>query len=313
VDTEEEFDWSAPFSSLNTSVSAVAHIGRVQSIFDQFNLQPTYVVDYPVAAQQQGREPLQDIWSRGRCTIGAHLHPWVNPPYGEAITRRHSFLCNLPQRLQKDKLNALVEMIAEHFATPRVFKAGRYGLDNSTVAVLDEAGFHVDTSLSPRMNYRDQEGPAFENYDALPFFLTPRLLELPLTIDYTGWTGALRPLLHRMATAEPLARVRAAAVLIRIAAVNRIGLSPEGNTLAEMKSLTSAMIRRGCRTFCLCFHSPSVVPGCTPYVRTQADLGRFLATIERFLEFFMHDLHGVAASLLEFRQELLSATVETAQ
>ena len=48
VDTEEEFDWSAPFSRTNTGVSAMARIGRVQHIFDRFGIKPTYVVDHPV-------------------------------------------------------------------------------------------------------------------------------------------------------------------------------------------------------------------------------------------------------------------------
>ena len=39
-----------------------------------------------------------------------------------------------------------------------------------------------------------------------------------------------------------------------------------------MRRLTRALLARGQRTFVLSLHSPSVVPGNTPYVRSDADL-----------------------------------------
>src|SRR5262245_39970281 len=81
VDTEEQFDWSEPLSRNNTEVTAIRHVERVQHIFDRFGIRPTYVVDYPVASQVDGYLPLREIADDNRCVIGAHLHPWVNPPY----------------------------------------------------------------------------------------------------------------------------------------------------------------------------------------------------------------------------------------
>src|SRR5438093_3501846 len=83
VDTEEDFDWASGRSRSNTSVQALHCIGRIQSIFDEYRITPTYVIDYPVASRADGYQPLQEIHSVGRCLIGAHLHPWVNPPYEE--------------------------------------------------------------------------------------------------------------------------------------------------------------------------------------------------------------------------------------
>ena len=44
--------------------------------------------------------------------------------------------------------------------------------------------------------------------------------------------------------------------------------------------------------FTLSYHSPSLVPGHTPYVRSAADLERFLDTLERTLDHVMGDLGG---------------------
>ena len=52
------------------------------------------------------------------------------------------------------------------------------------------------------------------------------------------------------------------------------------------------MARRGHRIFTLVYHSPSLEPGHTPYVRSKADLNSFLATIEQVLVFFRDRMGG---------------------
>jgi hypothetical protein len=306
VDTEEEFDWDAPYSRANVGVTAMRHIGRAQQIFDRFGIKPTYVIDYPVASQADGYEPLRDIWQDGRCTIGAHVHPWVNPPYEEDLNPENSFIKNLPERLRRAKLQVLMDAITKRFERPRVFKAGRYGISAAMVPLLEQLGFEVDNSVCPRHDFSAQNGPTFADLDSTPFFLTPGLLEIPCTVDYTGWAGSWRPALHRAASSPLMSRFPAVGVLAKAQVSNRIMLSPEGNTCEDMKSLATALLKRGLRTFTLTFHSPSVAPGHTSYVRTEADLSGFLRSIEQFCEFFMTRLVGVPATPLEYRSSLLS-------
>jgi hypothetical protein len=92
--------------------------------------------------------------------------------------------------------------------------------------------------------------------------------------------------------------------MARLGVVNRIMLSPEGSSLDEMKALTTSLLRRGARTFSMTLHSPSVEPGCTPYVRTQSDLRGFLERISAYCEFFLGDVGGVASTPEEFRLSL---------
>ena len=99
-------------------------------------------------------------------------------------------------------------------------------------------------------------------------------------------------------------RLRAVGVLARLGAVNRVMLTPEGNSFEEMRALVRSLFARGCRTFTMSFHSPSVEPGHTPYVRSSAELQSFLRRIEQFCEFFMQDMQGVAISPLMFRQDV---------
>ena len=307
IDTEEEFDWGAPFSRQNQSVTAMRHIGRAQSIFDRYSIRPTYVVDYPVASKRDGYQPLGEVWGDGRCAIGAHVHPWVNPPYREQLCGANSFLCNLPRFLQRDKVRVLRDAIETNLhVSPRVFKAGRYGFGTSTTKVLSELHFLVDTSYSPRFTFAAEGGPDFSAHDSQPFFLTDTLLEVPCTVDYVGWAGRWQAPLYSLANRTALRQLRAPGILARARAVNRIMLSPEGNTFEEMRDLTRSLLAAGQRTFTLSFHSPSLDVGHSPYVRTRHDLDEFLRRIESYCAFFVSDVGGLPATLEDFRLSLLN-------
>jgi hypothetical protein len=53
--------------------------------------------------------------------------------------------------------------------------------------------------------------------------------------------------------------------------------------------------------FSATYHSPSLAPGNTPYVRNEADLSAFLQRIEQYLRFFTEDVGGRAATPFEVK------------
>jgi hypothetical protein len=77
-------------------------------------------------------------------------------------------------------------------------------------------------------------------------------------------------------------------------------LSPEGSTLDEMRSLTDALYADGVRTFAVTFHSPSLKPGCTPYVQTERDRDALLGAIDAYCEFFLGARGGIASTPTDF-------------
>jgi hypothetical protein len=308
VDTEEEFDWHAPFSRANTNVTAMRHIGRAQRICERFGVMPLYVVDYPVATQPAGFEELRSWADAARCEIGAHLHPWVTPPFEEDVSGRNSFACNLAPTLQDRKVRTLADTIGSAFERmPHTFKAGRYGIGAATLETLEALEFDVDASVNPHMDFRPVDGPDFSAFDARPFWFGARrrMLEVPCTQGFVGWARAVGGPLRRVSEAWPWSTLRAPGVLARLGMVNRVMLSPEGNTLSEMVALTRALLADGLRVFTLSFHSPSVEPGHTPYVQSQQDLEAFLARLEQYLEFFFGPLSGRASTPEGIRRELL--------
>lgn len=301
IDTEEEFDWGGGFSEKNTSVQAMRGIHRVQEIFDEFRITPVYVIDYPVASQADGYLPLREIHADGRCLIGAHLHPWVNPPFEEAVTQRNSYPGNLPRTLEATKLRMLGDEIETRFGSrPVIYKAGRYGIGASTAATLEEQGYQVDLSVCPSTDFSPTEGPDFSSSCALPYWFGSerKVLELPLTV---GFAGPLRRWARSVIASRSLARLRLDGALSRFQLAKRIWLSPEGYQPSEHIKLTRDLYADGLRVFSFAFHSPSVEPGYTPYVRSQADLVKFLDRCRRYLDYFLGDLGGNPSTPLELR------------
>ena len=189
VDAEEEFDWSGPFTRDRHSVRSMAAQGPMHRIFEKYGIRPTYVVDYPIASQRDGLEPLRDLLKDDACLIGTQLHPWVNPPFDEEISERNSFPGNLAPDLERTKLAVLTRAIEDGLGpTPRIYKAGRYGLGPKTFRTLTELGYQIDISAVPGADLRIHHGPDFRRVAPQPYWIGPagRLLELPLTRGYVG-------------------------------------------------------------------------------------------------------------------------------
>ena len=294
VDTEEEFDWSAPFSRESTATRTIPSQARAHEIYDRFGIVPTYVVDYPVATDPEAVAFLRGLRDAGKAEIGAHLHPWVTPPHVEEVTARNSYHCNLPPELERAKLEALTDAIQTAFGErPTIFKAGRYGFGPSTKQALIALGYKIDCSFVPHTDLSADGGPDYRGVPDVPHWLDEAsgLLEVPLTVGFLGAAAGLGPRLPLFdhAGAE---RLRLPGVLARTGLIARSRLTPEGTPAAEQCRLLEAMVARGHRTLSLTYHSPSLEPGHTPYVRDEADLVRFLADIETVLAFFRDRLGG---------------------
>lgn len=303
VDTEEEFDWTAAFSRTSFSVELILKQVLAQRIFDRYGVIPTYVVDYPVASQENGYRPLREFLEDGRCGIGTHLHPWVNPPFEEEVSVRNSFPCNLPPDLELRKLAALTDMIVRNFGIqPVLYKAGRYGADAETAAALEAMHYEIDCSVLPWTDLTPQSGPSFRGCSSEPYWFGDgaRLLELPLTTGLVGGLQGIGESLFWWLDSPQAKRLRVTGAFARARLLERIRLTPEGTTLSEAKRVSRILFHRyGHRVFTVAYHSPSLEFGHTPYVRNAADLANFLGWIEGYLEFFFGELGGIGSTPAE--------------
>lgn len=218
VDTEEEFDWSAPFSREATATRSIPAQARAHEIYDRLGIVPTYVVDYPVATDAEAAAFLRGLKEQGRAEIGAHLHPWVTPPHLEPVSRRNSYHCNLPPELERAKIEALTAAIERAFGgRPTIFKAGRHGFGANTAKVLAELGYRIDCSQLPYTDLSAEDGPDFRGVPGEPYWLDEgsSLLEVPLTIGFFGAAAGLGPRLGRLFDSPRAAQLRLPGLLAR--------------------------------------------------------------------------------------------------
>lgn len=274
VDTEEEFDWSRPIRREGYTLHSVARLARFQEFCEGAGVVPVYLVDFPVATSPTARAALCNAVAQGKAEIGVQLHPWVNPPHDEDVTEANSFAGNLPVTLEREKFRRLRSTIEDGFGTtPLIYRAGRYGLGPGTADMLIEHGMAIDTSVRSRFDYSAVGGPDYRDHPVSPWWVDPdqRLMELPLTTVYWGLLRQFGPKLYPMMWRMPQLR----GLLAKTGLLERIPLTPEGTTLEEAIRGIDIALDEGLAVLVFAFHSPSLAPGFTPYVSSEADLDAF--------------------------------------
>ncbi|WP_428334630.1 polysaccharide deacetylase family protein [Novosphingobium sp.] len=273
VDTEEEFDWEKPFERYGHGLSHVPAIARFQTFCENAGVAPVYLVDYPVACDTRLNDVLGPAILHGRAEIGIQLHPWVNPPHDEEVNVRNSFAGNLAPELERAKFATLKRTIEQTFGrVPRCYRAGRYGLGPHTQAMLRDAGVTIDTSVRARFDYSHEGGPDYREHPVHPWWIdrAAGLIELPLTTVYCGVLRHMGNRLYHAASRIPRLR----GVLARLGLLERVPLTPEGVDITAALRAIDVALADGLPVLMFSFHSPSLAPGNTPYVRDEAALER---------------------------------------
>lgn len=271
VDTEEEFDWDKPLSRDGHTLLTVPALRKFQEFCEGCGVSPVYLVDYPVANSSLVVQAIGDAVLQQQAEVGIQLHPWVSPPFYEEVTPFNSYAGNLASQLEEDKLLTLKQRIEAVFRTsPQIYRAGRYGLGPHTASILRENGIAIDTSVRSRFDYSSEGGPNFRLHPSYPYWVGEdmRLLELPLTTVYSGPLRRLGNEIYPRLWRAPRLR----GMLARAGLLERIALTPEGITAEEAMRGVDVAIDEGLPILVFSFHSPSLAPGHTPYVRNEDDL-----------------------------------------
>lgn len=274
VDTEEEFDWNAPFQRSGHTTVSVPMLRKFQEFIEKYEVQPAYFVDYSIITDDEAVAFLRRVAEQQTAAVGVHLHPWVNPPFDEQVNGPNSFAGNLPKDLEEEKLVTLRDAIRDKTGTnPTIYRAGRYGIGPHTTALLRKHGFVMDSSIRPGFDYSGEGGPDFLAVGSRPFWWDEdkRLLEVPLTTVYSGLLRKQANLVAGIMNQSPLIN----ALFSRSKMLERIPLTPEGISARETKEAIDVALDDDLQLLVFSFHSPSLSPGHTPYVRTEADLDDF--------------------------------------
>jgi hypothetical protein len=294
VDTEED-NWVPVREGI--TLENLRELPRLHRFLRQLELRPTYFVDHPVASTPWTVDVLRAVAAEGGGEIGAHLHPWNTPPLREAFSEANTMLRNLPADLQRAKLETLREALtAVTGRPPTSFRAGRFGLGRETVAALLETGFDVDSSVTPFVSWAaygdgsDFDGAPIDCYRldgrGDPRVPVPegRLREVPVSCGFTRRPYARVARLYRRLTSDPLRRLPLASLATRTGWVRRVIGSPETNPVQDLLALARCSIEEGARFVHFFWHSPTLVPGLSPFVRSHGDRERFYRSLSQVME-----------------------------
>ena len=294
IDTEED-NWTATREGIR--IENIRALPEAHEFMTGLGLRPTYFCDYPVASTPWSAEILRALDTSGQCEIGAHLHPWNTPPLEEPFSDQNTMMKNLPASLQQRKLETLSQALREVTGkSPVSFRAGRFGLAREGVRALLALGYRVDSSVTPFVDWTEFSNGA--DYSEAPFSSyrldgessidqpVPggSLFELPISCGFTrhpfGWRGRVFKRLR-----HPILRpLRLTGLGAKSGWLRRVVGSPETDELADLLRLARCLIEQDVGYVHLFFHSPSLVPGYSPFVRTEADLAELRARLAGFVE-----------------------------
>lgn len=271
IDTEEEFNWDKPLDRKEHGTDHVPRLEKFQTFCENQGVAPIYLVDWPIANSRRAAEILTAPLATGKAEIGVQLHPWVNPPFEEEVNEYNSYAGNLSRGLEEQKAANLRKAIEDNFSiTPLIYRAGRYGLGSNTAEILSSQGIAIDSSVRPHFDYSSSGGPNYQTFPLTPYWVDDKrtLLELPLTTTYWGLLRKQGDWIYPRMWRAPALR----GILARLSLLERIPLTPEGVSVDEAIRGIDIALDDGLPLLVLSFHSPSLRPGDTPYVRSESEL-----------------------------------------
>lgn len=255
VDTEADDQWreDAPVSLEN-----VYELPRFQALCEEYAVTPTYFVTYEIASDARAAALLREWQDLGKAEIGAHLHPWMTPPFAAGEEHTRAFPSELPDDILREKLTALTGKIEQAFGKrPTSYRAGRWGFDERQATLLAELGYVVDSSVTPGISWSrthgkpdGKGGPDFTEESALPHRLAQGILEMPMTILRAGFLRRKK--------------------WLRIF---------ERTTKRDLENVINAAMRCKLPAAVFMIHSSELVAGKSPYVKDEAALSHVYARL----------------------------------
>lgn len=323
IDTEGDNLWSRPREITTRNAQ---FLPRFQALCERFGFKPVYLTNYEMAMSGAFVEFARDLLQRDAGEIGMHLHAWNSPPL-VALTsddfHYQPYLIEYPAALMKEKVDTLTRLLEERFDEDITsHRAGRWAFDGRYAAALIDAGYRVDCSVTPGVDWRGcpgaPDGRGGSDYRARPdhaYFFDPdgacapasdALLEVPMTIRSSAlhqnvpWAYRV-PLVRRVAN-------RMSPSLSWLCPVQPALNAPLGRSLEVM--LQAARDARAANVAHMEFmlHSSELMPGGSPTFVTSSDIERLYEYLQRLFEELSDWCRGM--TLKEFHRHAVAGSAD---
>ncbi len=276
IDTEPDCDIHWKRSQPLTFESVTVGIPQIlRPIWNRFGVKPVYFVSPEVVENEQCCRVLRDEM-QSDAEIGTHLHSeYIGPQKKHetiAGTTSYEFPCNAyDNKVESAKIKNLTEMIENNLGTrPVSYRAARYGADIDTIKILEKLGYKIDSSVTPGISWVKQGGPDHSRAPKQPYLISQTdyysagdssILEVPITISGKRFPFLSGGWMHYR------------------------WLRPTHMTAFEMKMLVNEFSRNYDEPVLnMMFHSMEVLPGRTPFVRTNLGQKLYLIRVEKIIK-----------------------------
>jgi hypothetical protein len=256
------------------------HVGiaeRLHPLFQRFGAKPTYLLSPELFRDARCIERLAALEG---CELGTHLHGELAEPGAFEPDVTNAVQRDYPRDVEEAKLAWLTEAFRAAFGrAPRSFRAGRFGLGESTVSLLDALGYAVESSVTPHVDWSDvSPGLSFVGAPTQPYHPDPRrpsqrgearLLEVPVTILPSPLARV--PLLGKHVEHRWLRPTRSSGQAL--VAIAREAVDAEQREHPGRTVVLNAM-----------FHNVEVCAGTSPYASTEDEARRIVDRVAALLE-----------------------------
>ena len=294
IDTEED-DWGS-FDSAPPSVKNIVELPRLQELFERFGVRPTYFVNLAPLSSAPAVATLGEVAAREGVEIATHCHPWNTPPIAGPSGEAGSMMCALDAELNRAKIETVTQALETELGVrSRSFRTGRWGFGPSVARPLADLGYRIDSSVSPFIDWSEIGGPDYRTAQHVPYRFEPErpfevdpkgsMVQVPTTV---GFLRGEQTSANRVRTAMErswVRRLKVIGVLDRMGFYAKRWLSPETSSGRDMVRLARTLLAAEVSVLSMTFHSCTLLPGATPFVRDRSDRQAFLASIEQFLSF----------------------------
>lgn len=265
---------------------------RLQPLFNKHHIIPTYLINNVVLEDKESVEVFRNL--TGRFELGTHLHPEFIEPMKKydnyAGKKGEADLCFYPKYIEFEKIKNITQLFFEKFGYyPASFRAGRFSAGPNTIESLQKLGYKVDTSVTPHICWDDfsREKPVdYTNALEQPYLIKPgsllqssnegKILEVPVSIRLEevnffteflkSFAGLRRPINRRVPQ----------------------WLRPYYSNFKDFKKICNYLKKsydENMVVYNMMFHNVEVLPGLSPYTKTNKESERYLNLLNSFFDF----------------------------
>jgi hypothetical protein len=303
-----------PLSFTNTQKGIV---NNLQPILDKYSAKATYLLSPEVLLDQESVRVLKSM--QQKVELGAHLHAeFIEPEANYKSDTTNSYQKDFSAQVEREKLINLTQLFKDKIGySPTSFRAGRFGISHSSLSILEELGYLVDSSVTPDLFWKNNNllGNSVNFYGApyQPYYPSNsdfrmrgdmNILQVPVSVmnykllklpDWIKRKITLKSRYHQI-TFSYLTNFSKAS-----------WLRPTFSSVEEMQVFTNKCLEMNQDkdiSLCMMFHSNEFEVGTSPYSLTNEALQKSSTRLDGYLSWLSKSFDCKFVGLTEFKEHV---------